>query len=245
MPRFLGVFSGLTLVSAFLIAAAMSGCGIEQTAIPSDDSPVGAVRSSAESDVADADGPLDLARPTDAEKLAHLLYFVQALDRLKKGGTRETLGVNVAQAREILTLSEALDELNAEAQAAPQEKSDEFGPRYDAMVERVNRELRTILTAEQFNALRVEVLDAQIGATAFLMPGVPATLELTDRQLARISALIEAHKEELQPRNFTVWNLRKVIALGRELRAKAELLLTDDQKDRWTEIVTGRTPVVE
>jgi hypothetical protein len=184
-------------------------------------------------------------RPTDAENLAHLLFYFQAMDKLRKSGYRSSLGLDADQTAVLVTLAEEVDALNAEAQSAPPESAAAFDERYDAMRTRLASEMRRCLSAEQFDRLRVELLEAQIGATAFLMPGVPETVGLSNRQLSQISSFIEEHKDELQPRNFSIWNIRKVIALGRQLRAQAETLLDDDQKDRWAQVTSGALPIVD
>lgn len=213
-------------LAAVLLVSAGAGCGGGQATLASN-----------------SDSATPEANDKAAEPLARTLFFVQTMDRLKKKAIRKALALDDAQITVIDRLGAELDALSAEAQSASSDDSERIGQAYEAMTAKIEAELKQTLTTEQYEEVRQTVVREQIGATVFLMPGVRKAIELTDEQLNQIRAIIGAHHEELQPRNFTFWNLRKLISLGRQLRAEAELLLTESQQELWQEVLSGARPL--
>lgn len=228
--------AGLAATVAFCI----SGCGGAPEAAPS---PTQArprhLEAQAGTDAPTSPGPA--AEPISTEKLAYMAFQAARAKQLRTGRVQRNLtltaeqltaiGPALKQWKDLPDLFRALD---------PEKRTDRLFDDVLPMAEQLDQTLANVLMDKQAEQLFRIVLKEQQGVIVLLFPGVRRALGLSDQQQADIEAIVRENFQSIEKADIGWADAPRMIETARRSRALAFSYLTDEQRQRWEQLLNGR-----
>lgn len=242
--------ASLPLALGLLLGSGCQPTPVPPAAVVDPGSPSG--RSVSESPPSDAQPsiPSEAAAPVDdwTQAKRELAIFalasfeVQRVHLLQDRTVQRELNLTEAQKTAAKKLKELIDSTQQDLLLLrPENQREVLEQQFAPLANRIGGEIEGLLTEEQREQLFLRVIRRQNGAIAFLLPGCPERMALTEEQVDAFYRIVDDSRRAVN------WDaLPSPIEIGRIMlrataaRKKAESMLSEEQATRWAELREDR-----